>query len=554
MYMHKGKNNQLFFIPVFILFFTGCSKEVFITDTIKDIDGNVYKTVIIGDQEWMAENLKTTVYADGNNIPNNRNGYFYYMDSKSYGDIYGALYTWNAAMKGGGSSLLNPSGVQGVCPDGWHLPSEDEWKDMILFLGGEVVAGGKMKAKGTTYWKAPNTGATNESGFSALPAGFYFPPVDYNSSGHFIALGSGAGWWTSSAGPFPEGAISKNINAESAAITDASNGQSFGLSVRCVKNRNGNTVPEVSSEEPGFITDVTIVCGGIISSSGGSNIIDYGICWNTDSIDLNISNSYHNSVDTLTNGKFVSIINNLIPGTKYFLRAFSTNDAGTGYGKILSVSTIKCESTISFNQSVEYGEFSDQDGNIYKTIKIGSQVWMAENLKSISSRDGRALTYYFADESKNPGITWYDNNIENKSDYGFLYSRNLIYNSSKICPSGWHIPSLNEWEILISYLGGWENAGRKLKEESSSHWMLQAEGTTNESGFTALPGGYYNNFDNYKNLGYFGYYFTSDMSYHREAGVDILYNWLIIFQNDSHVVQKIYDRGSYYSSVKCIKD
>jgi uncharacterized protein (TIGR02145 family) len=134
-----------------------------------DYDGNEYQVVKIGNQIWMAENLRSLHYSDGTAIPNVR----VYDDIEQYADTYGRLYTWEAVMNGETSSNENPSGVHGIAPEGWHVPSKAEWEELIAYLGGNSVAGGKMKAIGTTYWADPNIGATNESGFNALPGGVW---------------------------------------------------------------------------------------------------------------------------------------------------------------------------------------------------------------------------------------------------------------------------------------------------------------------------------------------------------------------------------------------
>ena len=148
-------------------------------DTTKDSEGNVYRTVKIGNQTWMAENLKATTYSDGSEITGrywyetdiNGDGQTNSEDSTIYVDTYGFLYSWSAAMNGASSSNSNPSGVQGACPDGWHIPSRDEWLELADTLGGTSVTGGKIKEAGYEHWESPNTGATNETGFTALPNG-----------------------------------------------------------------------------------------------------------------------------------------------------------------------------------------------------------------------------------------------------------------------------------------------------------------------------------------------------------------------------------------------
>lgn len=167
-----------------------------------DIDNNHYSVVEIGNKVWMAENLKVTKYADGTAIPlvnsnaswaslgdNDTDDAFCYYDDDA-NSIYGALYTTAAAMNGAGSSRNNPSGVQGVCPDSWHLPSDLEWWEVRGILGLPTAAG-QMKETGTEHWASPNTGATNESGFTALPGG------DRRSdNGTFRNLSYGGAWHT----------------------------------------------------------------------------------------------------------------------------------------------------------------------------------------------------------------------------------------------------------------------------------------------------------------------------------------------------------------------
>ena len=180
--------------------FTTSSNE---TGTVTDYDGNTYNTVKIGNQWWMAENLKVTYYPDGTEIQlveansawdtldYTDIAYCYYDNSSANGDTYGALYTWEAVMNGSVSSSSNPSGVQGVCPDDWHVPSDAEWAELVDYLGGESVAGGKLKEKGNTHWISHNNEATNESGFTALPGGYRY------GTGNFVNIGKYGFWWSS---------------------------------------------------------------------------------------------------------------------------------------------------------------------------------------------------------------------------------------------------------------------------------------------------------------------------------------------------------------------
>ena len=164
--------------------------------TITDIDGNVYNTVQIGNQCWMKENLKTTTYRNGTAIPNvtdnntwmnlTTGAYAWYDNDISWKDSYGALYNWYAVVDS-----------NGLCPAGWHTPTDSEWIILTDYLGGESIAGGKMKSTRTEpdahpKWYCPNVGATNEFGFSGLPGG------DRYGNGAFFNLGRSGYFWSSS--------------------------------------------------------------------------------------------------------------------------------------------------------------------------------------------------------------------------------------------------------------------------------------------------------------------------------------------------------------------
>jgi uncharacterized protein (TIGR02145 family) len=221
--------------------------------TIKDIDNNSYKAVKIGNQWWMAENLKVTRYADGTAIPlvedsaawvalgYTDQAYCWYDNSTSNRDTYGGLYTWAAAMNGAESSGVNPSGVQGACPNGWHLPSDAEWMELEIHLGMDQAnaddwgwrgtdEGGKMKEVGTSHWNSPNTGATNESRFSAIPVGFRDSEL-----GGFLEEGNYATFWSATeAGE----SISwyRSLFYDRADVDRNNAEMNIGLSVRCVKD------------------------------------------------------------------------------------------------------------------------------------------------------------------------------------------------------------------------------------------------------------------------------------------------------------------------------
>ncbi|HPG38813.1 MAG TPA: chitobiase/beta-hexosaminidase C-terminal domain-containing protein [bacterium] len=161
------------------------------TGTVIDIDGNTYQTVKIGDQWWMAENLRVTHYRNGDPIPNitdntewkyfSTGAYCYYDNNNINAAVYGALYNWH---------VVNDN--RNLAPAGWHVPSDAEWQALINYLGGDAVAGGKMKEVGTTHWLSPNKGATNESGFTARPGGWR----GASRPSGFCWIGGNASFWS----------------------------------------------------------------------------------------------------------------------------------------------------------------------------------------------------------------------------------------------------------------------------------------------------------------------------------------------------------------------
>jgi uncharacterized protein (TIGR02145 family) len=183
-------------IPLIIFYLIVTSVHAQITDSIIDVrDGQIYKVVKIGKQWWMQENLNVGIRIDSSQNPTN-NGIiekYCYYDNDSLCNIYGGLYYWYEMTDYSPSDIGNREITQGICPVGWHLSIGDEWYELRGFLGGENVAGGKMKETGIAHWKSPNTGATNESGFTALPGG----GGNRSINGNFDGIGEVGGWWSS---------------------------------------------------------------------------------------------------------------------------------------------------------------------------------------------------------------------------------------------------------------------------------------------------------------------------------------------------------------------
>ena len=199
-------------------------------DTCIDIDGNVYETVQIGDQLWMAENLKVTHYNDGSEIPTgysnsewgwlDMGAYAVYDDDPVNADVYGNLYNWYTV-----------DDSRGICPDGFHVPSDEAYTILIDYLGGTSVAGGKMKETGLEHWYSPNAGATNESGFTGLPSGFR-----YWADGNYYYMGEYNYFWTSSEGFEPPYAPFRTLRYENTWVYGQDYAKQHGFSIRCLKD------------------------------------------------------------------------------------------------------------------------------------------------------------------------------------------------------------------------------------------------------------------------------------------------------------------------------
>ena len=197
------------------------------TGTVTDIDGNTYNTVTIGTQVWMAENLKTTKYCNGDLIPKvddpyewsilTSHAWVHYNTDAQMGEKYGKLYNSYAVVDS-----------RNICPCGWHVPSDGEWTLLTDYLGGESVAGGKMKSTGTQHWIVTLTG-TNESGFSGMAGGSRWGTGEFNSGG------IEGNWWSSTESS-TSNAWARSLFYSSVEVIRLSNHKERGLSVRCLKD------------------------------------------------------------------------------------------------------------------------------------------------------------------------------------------------------------------------------------------------------------------------------------------------------------------------------
>ncbi len=366
------------------------------TGTVTDIDGNEYKTVVLGNQEWMTENLKVKHYRNGDAIPKIPDGpdwkeqttgaYVAYNNDESKVTAYGYLYNWHA---------VNDS--RNIAPEGWHVATDEEWNELEAFLG-KSFAGVKLKESGTSHWRFDDKDirqGEKESGFMALPGGARQYKSEYKDITRI------AYFWSSTEHNGGNAWL-RYLDVLSNKVGKHYEEKINGSSVRLIKDREGG---------------VTAAAG---SSSGGS--------------------------ETLT----------------------------------------------------------DVNDNVYKTVKIGDQVWTAENLRATHYRNGDAIPNI--KNKKQWGkmsmgaYAAYKNKEQNAETYGYLYNWHAVNDPRNLAPEGWHVATDEDWKELEMFLGMSQadadkdksrgiDEGGKLKEVGTDHWRVPSNGT-NESGFTALPGGF----------------------------------------------------------------
>ena len=321
----------------------------------------------------------------------------------------------------------------------------------------------------------------------------------------------------------------------------------------------GGSALVVTTDEAFYILPFGATSGGSISKNGGgNNVIERGVCYNTDP---------NPTIDDATvtsgsgSGTFTCLLSWLGDNTTYYIRAYANKTKNgtttTTYGNEVSFTT----------SEAIYGTVDDIDDNTYTTIEIGTQVWMMENLKTTAYRDGTPIPEVTDD------VLWaglgagaycdYDNDGSYVGTYGRLYNGYAVDDSRNIAPLGWHVATGDDVDALLDYVGGGsmnDVSGGKLKEAGTGHWWSPNNGANNSSGFTALPGGFRAvDPTGFGNLGIQGRFWASDPS---GAG-NLDYYWMRY--NHAVVMGSLtgdfyptsptnpYDKRNGYS-VRCVQD
>ena len=453
---------------------------------VKDYDGNEYHTVKIGDQCWMKENMRAQHYSDGTAIQTGTDTssttpyYYYHSESYRYSlEDLGLYYNWAAATNSSASST-NPSSVQGVCPTGWHVPSMAEWNQLFAYARSQsswrcdATSTNIAKALASDqYWGNSSTSCVpgndftqnNVSGFSAIAGGsvsYYGTPTPT------IHFGGNYGFqftaWASEIATTVDKAKYVYINYQyPGAYTSSSGYQIYcGLSVRCLRDPESSTPTSLTPEDV-------------------QNMINNSLA------------PLQHTIDSLQN-----VIN-------------------------------QQQQQLSENGVCGFAKVTDYDGNEYSTVKIGNQCWMKENLKSMHYSDGTEIPLG-TDSSKTIGYRYYpDNDSSTVSSLGYLYNWHAVVRGGSVgttsvvqgvCPTGWHVPSQDEFTQLKEFVKSKEeyrcndnqwSIGKALAD--SVLWLSYSLecvvgnnlSANNATGFSARPTGYYRtNFQNYTGVWHYG--------------------------------------------------
>ena len=466
-------------------------------------DKQVYKVVKIEvpdsnySQVWMAENLN---YADSVKTPSLKGGNWCYNNDEKNCKVSGRYYSWAAAIDsvalandskeplvcGYGKTCGLDRAVQGICPDGWHLPSIYEWGLLSVALGNAPVSGEPLKAlTGWNYAGTPDNNGTDLYGFAALPTGRI-------SATKWEKVGSDVYYWSATEYSANDGRYF-NINNVYTNSYTYQNSKSYGQSVRCVKG-DPSTAPVRPSSSSSV--DETKSSSSVVSSS--SSVVAMAKPCKTETED-----------------------------------------------------------------NCEYGTLTDdRDGQTYKTVKIGKQIWMAENLNYAYT----SVPYNYEGSTSDSTSWCYSNATANCTKYGRLYTWaaamdrvgtwstngkgcgygktcSPTYPVRGVCPEGWHLPTQTEWNTLFTAVGGQSTAGKMLK--STSGWNSSDNGTDAYS-FSALPAGYRYSSGNFILEGSFASFWSSSESYSRGA-----YRMALDYNDNAFLDGDYKDLGF---SVRCVQD
>jgi uncharacterized protein (TIGR02145 family) len=429
--------------------------------TVTDIDGYVYTTVTIGSQTWMVEDLKTTKYRDGSSIreitcenlseedpecdwATLQEGAFIYYNFDSSIALGSTDYQNNT---GGYAPLYNWLAITNykkIAPIGWHIPSKNEWNELITFLGGSNTAGGALKTTGVYgpiynnitdsydwipysqnhFWYEENTGATNSSGFYGLPEGWC------EDNQYFNNVGENALWWSFDQ-ENTNNAWGVKLYRSNTTATINSTPKYFGVAVRCIKDQTATITSSISN-----VTSYTATCGGNITFDGGADITERGICWNTATNPTISNNKITSGTGT---GNFTATIPDVVHGYTYYVRAYAKNSAGISYGNQLQFRNIAIGDTYN-GGVIFYINPTGLNGLVCNTNSSPSLNWGSNILNGIYTTTNASGTAIGTGQANTTAII----NSQGSGNYAAKYCEDLVSNGY----SDWYLPSIDELQTI----------------------------------------------------------------------------------------------------------
>lgn len=469
---------RIIVLAVIVLFFENCRKsEQELTGIVRlpgsrigsgvmDIDGNKYPSVVFSNgQEWMSQNLRVKRFKNGSPIPDVQDGtqwsqlttaarYSSHPNTPApinfyYDTLYGQLYNYHAV-----------SNSSGVCPAGWHVPTDNEWKQLEKAMGMQDAEldklgwrgdqptniSGKLMANPDEYDLLPiwfQGGGTNSSGFNAISNGWRSSNGRFDSESEYFQ----SYWWS-----IPEtgtkSAWARGLDAGEWGVDRNLFDKKTGFSIRCIKgegavgpsnisNFKNDGFIESPTQEKIFITNMT----GTVGNNGGSEIIKSGVCWSTKP-----NPTLEDSVVLSTDKQNISVSISIGGGDReIYFRLFALNEYGIGYSEEVKLKT-------------PLKTVLDIEGNEYKTFLLPSGTrWMAENLRTSKFSGGQDIPNVTADkawgELTTSAWSYYDNNPAFNIPHGKLYNFFAVIDYRNICPNGWHVSTDEDWRELEVFLG-----------------------------------------------------------------------------------------------------
>jgi len=456
---------------------------IFSNGPVADSDENFYKTIVIKNQEWMTENLKSTKYNDGSPIPNvanddswaalNTGAYCWYNnDGNNFKEAYGALYNWYAVNNGN------------LCPLGWRVPTDEDWSDLINiavaqgYSNSNILNGAGNALKSCRQVNSPlgddcltsnhprwDTDATHRGidlfGFSGLPGGIRF------IVGGFYYIGGHGNWWSSDDYGVTTTWI-RVLHSFSGMVTKEPTNKGNGNSVRCMRNITDPQFPTLTSNNVSSITSNSAIGGGNVTSDGTSNVTARGIAWGT------VENPTIEQNDGITNdgeglGSFISEMTNLAPETNYFVRAYATNTVGTAYGNQVSFETEP--NPVSWPEGYVHCD-GIETVVVDVTNPLTGKIWMDRNLGAIQVATSSADVNSYGDlfqwgrfadghQCKNSATTSTISSSYNPGHGNFILAFSDWLNPenpdlwsgaegiNNPCPTGYRVPTDVELEVEL---------------------------------------------------------------------------------------------------------